>query len=104
MNLRFMNDWGNQYGLWGDEGAFEIRDASLISEALQKRLREQSDLFHTHYSADSGLWSSGSIREQHLKLILELALQLRQELPETVNLEHDPWEHHLKAYAVQAVN
>lgn len=96
-----MNDWGSRHGLWDEGGAIDPDDYLQLSKQLIKRLKEQSEIFHLHYSADTGIWSSDAVRLQHQNEITNLASQLKLSLPEYVELTHIPWEHGVQPYVVE---
>ena len=100
-NLRFMNDWGNKFGLWDRAGAWYPDSDFRLSKGIITRLEKQSEFFHQNFSADTGKWSSDALRLQHREEILDLAVELSLQLHENVELTHVPWEHGIKGYIVK---
>lgn len=96
-----MNDWGSKFGLWDRDGAWYPDGDIRFSKGIITRLEKQSSLFHQHFTADTGKWSSDALRLQHLEEILELAAELSLQLPENAELTHEPWEHGIKGYKVK---
>ena len=88
--VRVMNEYGASLPVWYLDEPEQIH--AVLKMSTIQALEAWSRYFQENFDHEHGWPDQDKAKEQY-KIGLELARQVRRELPETLRVEYWPWEH-----------